>query len=62
MKDKKKVPAKPEPMAKCPMCGDERPVSEPIYNCAECGSPGMDCCVAGNGVMCVQCEEMQGEE
>lgn len=41
----------------CPMCGLERPKGEPVYSCVTCGSEGYDCCVAGNGTECPECQE-----
>jgi DNA-directed RNA polymerase subunit RPC12/RpoP len=56
-KTKKKTKAKPK-LIPCPNgCGTERPEGEPVYHCVECNKEGFDCCVAGNGVICEECEE-----
>jgi predicted RNA-binding Zn-ribbon protein involved in translation (DUF1610 family) len=60
-KTKKQQPAKPP--EKCPACGLTTTDSDPAtYTCPECGKEGFDCCIAGNGVMCFECEEVEAED
>lgn len=49
----------------CPMCGtvyEDRPEDEPVYSCIDCGAKGFDCCIAGNGVRCADCDEIWAGE
>lgn len=42
----------------CPMCGLVPIDPDPgVYVCTACGSEGYDCCVPGNGCLCMACEE-----
>jgi predicted RNA-binding Zn-ribbon protein involved in translation (DUF1610 family) len=56
----------PKNIEQCPNCGMEREndtdESEPVYYCMECGKGGFDCCVAGNHVICQECEEREQSE
>jgi hypothetical protein len=61
-KTKKKEKAKPK-LIPCPNeCGEKRPEGEPVYTCVDCGKTGFDCCIAGSGVICGECEFVEDEE